>query len=131
MASAVDVHGGTVWTMIWWGFKLSLKFVSNLILTRLLFPDVFGIMALVGVIVGAIGAAVTLAALQLWPPQIAVLLGMAATRLIIWHSRLMAPEQPTKPSMPPASIGPTITHDRNEQRFATASRPRAPPTDLA
>ena len=36
---------------------------------------------LVGVIVGAIGAAVTLAALQLWPPQIAVLLGMAATLL--------------------------------------------------
>lgn len=34
-------------------------------------------------------------------------------------------------AMPPASIGPTITHDRNEQRFATASRPRAPPTDLA
>ncbi|MDP1607135.1 MAG: adenosylcobinamide-GDP ribazoletransferase [Rhodocyclaceae bacterium] len=36
---------------------------------------------LVGVIVGAIGAAVTLAALQLWPVQIAVLLGMAATLL--------------------------------------------------
>ncbi|MDO9242816.1 MAG: adenosylcobinamide-GDP ribazoletransferase [Rhodocyclaceae bacterium] len=36
---------------------------------------------LVGVIVGAIGAGVTLAALQLWPVQIAVLLGMTATLL--------------------------------------------------
>ncbi|MDP2107868.1 MAG: adenosylcobinamide-GDP ribazoletransferase, partial [Rhodocyclaceae bacterium] len=36
---------------------------------------------LVGVIVGAIGAGVTLAALQLWPAQIAVLLGMTATLL--------------------------------------------------
>lgn len=36
---------------------------------------------LVGVIVGAIGAGVTLAALQLWPTTIAVLLGMAATLL--------------------------------------------------
>jgi adenosylcobinamide-GDP ribazoletransferase len=36
---------------------------------------------LVGVIVGAIGAGVTLAAAQLWPLGIAVLLGMAATLL--------------------------------------------------
>jgi adenosylcobinamide-GDP ribazoletransferase len=36
---------------------------------------------LVGVIVGAIGAAVTLAALRLWPAPLAVLLGMAATLL--------------------------------------------------
>mgnify|MGYP004701904867 CR=1 FL=1 len=36
---------------------------------------------LVGVIVGAIGAAVTLAALQLWPATLAVILGMAATLL--------------------------------------------------
>lgn len=35
----------------------------------------------VGLIVGAIGAGVTLAALQFWPVQIAVLLGMAATLL--------------------------------------------------
>jgi adenosylcobinamide-GDP ribazoletransferase len=35
----------------------------------------------VGLIVGAIGAAVTLAALAVWPPAIAVLLGMAATLL--------------------------------------------------
>jgi adenosylcobinamide-GDP ribazoletransferase len=35
----------------------------------------------VGLIVGAIGAAVTLAALAIWPPAIAVLLGMAATLL--------------------------------------------------
>jgi O-antigen/teichoic acid export membrane protein len=46
MSSSVDVHGGTVWTMIWWGFKLSLKFVSNVILTRLLTPDMFGIAAI-------------------------------------------------------------------------------------
>jgi adenosylcobinamide-GDP ribazoletransferase len=35
----------------------------------------------VGLIVGAIGAAVTLAALAVWPPAIAVLLGMVATLL--------------------------------------------------
>lgn len=36
---------------------------------------------LIGVLIGAIGAAVTLAAAQLWPAPIAVLLGMAATLL--------------------------------------------------
>ena len=36
---------------------------------------------LVGVIVGAVGAAVTLGALHLWPAPLAVLLGMAATLL--------------------------------------------------
>ncbi|RLJ68326.1 adenosylcobinamide-GDP ribazoletransferase [Sulfurisoma sediminicola] len=36
---------------------------------------------LVGIIVGAIGAAVTLAAMKLWPAPLAVLLGMAATLL--------------------------------------------------
>lgn len=46
MSSNVDVHGGTVWTMIWWGLKISLKFVSNIILTRLLSPDMFGIAAI-------------------------------------------------------------------------------------
>jgi len=46
MTKKVDVHGGTVWTMIWWGVKLSLKFVSNVILTRLLTPDMFGIAAI-------------------------------------------------------------------------------------
>jgi adenosylcobinamide-GDP ribazoletransferase len=34
---------------------------------------------LVGILVGAIGASITLAAAALWPPQVAVLLGMAAT----------------------------------------------------
>jgi adenosylcobinamide-GDP ribazoletransferase len=37
---------------------------------------------LVGVIVGAVGAAVTLAALQLWPAPLAVLAGMAGTLLV-------------------------------------------------
>jgi O-antigen/teichoic acid export membrane protein len=46
MTKKVDVHGGTVWTMIWWGVKLSLKFASNIILTRLLTPDMFGISAI-------------------------------------------------------------------------------------
>lgn len=36
---------------------------------------------LVGILVGAIGAAVTLAALALWPTPLAILLGMAATLL--------------------------------------------------
>lgn len=55
MASAVDVHGGTVWTMIWWGFKLSLKFVSNLILTRLLSPEMFGVAAIGNALMSGIG----------------------------------------------------------------------------
>lgn len=46
MTKRVDLHGGTVWTMIWWGIKLSLKFVSNILLTRLLTPDMFGIAAI-------------------------------------------------------------------------------------
>lgn len=37
---------------------------------------------LVGLIVGALGAAVSLATLTVWPPLIAVLLGMAATLLV-------------------------------------------------
>jgi len=37
---------------------------------------------LVGVIVGAIGAAVTLAAMKLWPAPLAVIAGMAATLLV-------------------------------------------------
>lgn len=38
---------GTVWTLIGYGASQGLRFASNLILTRLLFPDLFGLMALV------------------------------------------------------------------------------------
>jgi O-antigen/teichoic acid export membrane protein len=38
---------GTIWTLIGYGASQSLRFASNLILTRLLFPDLFGLMALV------------------------------------------------------------------------------------
>lgn len=55
MTRSVDVHGGTVWTMIWWGLKLSLKFVSNVILTRLLTPDMFGIAAIGNTLISGIG----------------------------------------------------------------------------
>ncbi|MHB1140954.1 MAG: oligosaccharide flippase family protein [Sulfuricaulis sp.] len=55
MTSNVDVHGGTVWTMIWMGLKLSLKFVSNIILTRLLSPDMFGIAAIGNALINGIG----------------------------------------------------------------------------
>lgn len=41
----VNIREGTVWTVIWWGFKLSQKFLSNVILTRLLTPEIFGIAA--------------------------------------------------------------------------------------
>ncbi len=38
---------GTVWTLIGYGASQGLRFASNLILTRLLFPDLFGLMALI------------------------------------------------------------------------------------
>lgn len=42
---------GTVWTVIGYGGSQGLRFVSNLILTRLLFPDLFGLMALTHIFV--------------------------------------------------------------------------------
>lgn len=42
---------GTVWTVVGYGFSQSLRFGSNLILTRLLAPDLFGLMALVHVFI--------------------------------------------------------------------------------
>ena len=54
MASSVDVHGGTVWTMIWWSIKLSLKFGSNIIITRLLSPDMFGVAAIGNTLINGI-----------------------------------------------------------------------------
>jgi O-antigen/teichoic acid export membrane protein len=38
---------GIIWTIIGYGSSQGLRLVSNLILTRLLFPDLFGLMALV------------------------------------------------------------------------------------
>jgi O-antigen/teichoic acid export membrane protein len=38
--------GGTVWTVVGYGGEQFLRFGSNLILTRLLFPEAFGLMAL-------------------------------------------------------------------------------------
>jgi O-antigen/teichoic acid export membrane protein len=55
MTGKVDVHSGTVWTMIWWGLKLSLRFVSNIILTRLLTPEMFGIAAIGNTLINGIG----------------------------------------------------------------------------
>jgi O-antigen/teichoic acid export membrane protein len=37
---------GTLWTVLGYGASQGIRFVSNLILTRLLFPDLFGLMAL-------------------------------------------------------------------------------------
>ena len=42
---------GTFWTVGSFGFGHILRFVSNLILTRLLFPELFGMMALVNVFI--------------------------------------------------------------------------------
>jgi O-antigen/teichoic acid export membrane protein len=55
MTGKVDVHSGTIWTMIWWGLKLSLRFVSNIVLTRLLTPDMFGIAAIGNTLINGIG----------------------------------------------------------------------------
>ena len=38
---------GTVWTIVGYGGSQGLRFVGNLILTRLLMPELFGLMALV------------------------------------------------------------------------------------
>jgi len=46
-----DVLHGAFWTVLSYGIGQILRFVSNLILTHLLFPDLFGLMALVNIIV--------------------------------------------------------------------------------
>jgi O-antigen/teichoic acid export membrane protein len=38
---------GTIWTLLGYGSSQGLRLVSNLVLTRLLFPELFGLMALV------------------------------------------------------------------------------------
>ena len=42
---------GAVWTIVGYGFSQSLRLGSNLVLTRLLVPDLFGLMALVNVFI--------------------------------------------------------------------------------
>ena len=46
---------GAVWTIVGYGFSQSLRLGSNLILTRLLVPDLFGLMALVNVFIIGLG----------------------------------------------------------------------------
>ncbi len=55
MTNTVNVRKGSLWTLIWWGIKLSLKFISNVILTRLLSPEMFGIAAIGNSIVAGVG----------------------------------------------------------------------------
>jgi O-antigen/teichoic acid export membrane protein len=43
--------GGTVWTVVGYGGEQLLRFGSNLILTRLLFPEAFGLMALTSIFI--------------------------------------------------------------------------------
>jgi O-antigen/teichoic acid export membrane protein len=43
--------GGTVWTAVGYGGEQLLRFGSNLILTRLLFPEAFGLMALTSIFI--------------------------------------------------------------------------------
>ena len=54
MSEVVDVRGGTIWTLIWWGLKNSQKLISNLILTRLLSPEMFGIAAIGNTLISGI-----------------------------------------------------------------------------
>ena len=42
---------GAVWTIVGYGSSQILRFGSNLLLTRLLFPELFGLMALVGIFI--------------------------------------------------------------------------------
>ena len=46
---------GAYWTIANYGLSQALRFGSNLILTRLLFPDLFGLMSLVNVIIMGLG----------------------------------------------------------------------------
>ncbi len=46
---------GAYWTIINYGLSQALRFGSNLILTRLLFPDLFGLMSMVNVIIMGLG----------------------------------------------------------------------------
>lgn len=46
-----DVLHGAFWTILSYGLGQIFRFVSNLILTHLLFPDLFGLMALVNIII--------------------------------------------------------------------------------
>ncbi|PSB25926.1 oligosaccharide flippase family protein [Stenomitos frigidus] len=45
---------GAVWTIFGYGSSQILRFGSNLILTRLLFPELFGLMALVGILIAGL-----------------------------------------------------------------------------
>ncbi len=45
---------GTLWTLFSYGFTSVLRLGSNLILTRLLFPELFGLMTLVGTLVNGL-----------------------------------------------------------------------------
>lgn len=45
---------GTAFTILSFGGNRALRLLSNLVLTRLLFPEAFGLMALVGVVLGGI-----------------------------------------------------------------------------
>lgn len=42
---------GTLWTLIGYGGSQGLRFIGNLILTRLLYPDLFGLMALTNIFI--------------------------------------------------------------------------------
>ena len=42
---------GTIWTVVGYGSSQALRFGGNLILTRLLVPELFGLMALVQVFI--------------------------------------------------------------------------------
>lgn len=46
MASKINLGRSTSWTLIWIVFKTSMRFVSNMILSRLLSPEMFGIAAI-------------------------------------------------------------------------------------
>src|SRR5688572_30143338 len=45
---------GSIWTFAGYGASQVIRLASNLILARLLFPDVFGLMALVNVFIGGL-----------------------------------------------------------------------------
>jgi O-antigen/teichoic acid export membrane protein len=51
----MNLGRSTFWSLVWYGSKTSFRFISNMILTRLLSPEMFGIAAIGNAILNGIG----------------------------------------------------------------------------
>lgn len=46
MKKRLNLERSTLWSLTWYGFKTGFRFISNMILTRLLSPEMFGVAAI-------------------------------------------------------------------------------------